>query len=400
MGRSLRRRFLWGDGESLGDARKEAAARGAMYLLGGGGLLGLLSMVVPGAPGRNELIRAAICAGAVGVGIVAGIAFDRLPRWFFHMAPAAATVLITGDLLLAGGEDTALPYLFLVALYAFNFLELRPAFAQLALIAAGVLFVAAVRPDAIPADKALVTLGVLAVATYVILLTNRTLRSLLADLARSRRAIQSSREETIYRLSRAAEFRDEETGHHTRRMGEICYVIARALGLSRERADLIRLASPLHDVGKIAIPDRILLKNGTLTPAERAIMQEHTQTGFELLTGSGQRLLDVAALIALTHHERFDGTGYPHGLAGEQIALDGRIAAVADVFDALTTARPYRTAGSFEEAVEAIRKGAGTQFDPRVVSAFLDSIAEIEEIRRKYSSRVERKREKKAQAVA
>ena len=183
-------------------------------------------------------------------------------------------------------------------------------------------------------------------------------------------------DEMIYRLSRAAEFRDEETGLHTRRVGEICFVLARKLGLGDERADLIRLASPLHDLGKIAIPDRILLKPGPLTPAERAIMEEHAEMGFELLTGSGQRVLDVAALIALTHHERFDGNGYPHGLAGDEIALEGRIAAVADVFDAMTSSRPYRDAESTDAAIEAIRAGSGSQFDPRVVSAFLASVEE------------------------
>jgi response regulator RpfG family c-di-GMP phosphodiesterase len=191
--------------------------------------------------------------------------------------------------------------------------------------------------------------------------------------------------EMIYRLSRAAEFRDEETGLHARRIGDICFVLARELGLGEERADLIRLASPLHDLGKIAIPDRIMLKPGALTPAERAIMEEHAEMGFELLTGSGQRLLDVAALIALTHHERYDGSGYPHGLAGDEIALEGRIAAVADVFDAMTSSRPYRDAESADDAVEAIRAGSGSQFDPLVVSAFLTSVDEIVAIRERYS---------------
>jgi putative two-component system response regulator len=191
--------------------------------------------------------------------------------------------------------------------------------------------------------------------------------------------------EMIYRLSRAAEFRDEETGLHTRRIGDICFVLARELDLGDERADLIRLASPLHDLGKIAIPDRIMLKPGALTPAERAIMEEHAEMGFELLTGSGQRLLDVAALIALTHHERYDGSGYPHGLAGDEIALEGRIAAVADVFDAMTSSRPYRDAESIDDAVEAIRAGSGSQFDPRVVSAFLSSVDEVVAIRGRYS---------------
>jgi response regulator RpfG family c-di-GMP phosphodiesterase len=194
-------------------------------------------------------------------------------------------------------------------------------------------------------------------------------------------------DEMISRLSRAAEFRDDETGLHTRRIGDICFVLARELYLGDERADLIRLASPLHDLGKIAIPDRILLKPGPLTPAERAIMEEHAEMGFELLTGSGQRVLDVAALIALTHHERYDGTGYPHGLAGDEIALEGRIVAVADVFDAMTSSRPYRDAESMDDAIEAIRAGSGSQFDPRVVAAFLTSVDEIVAIHERFSGR-------------
>jgi response regulator RpfG family c-di-GMP phosphodiesterase len=193
-------------------------------------------------------------------------------------------------------------------------------------------------------------------------------------------------DEMIYRLSRAAEFRDDETGLHTRRIGEICFVLARELRVGDERADLIRLASPLHDLGKIAIPDRILLKPGPLTPAERAIMEEHAEMGFELLTGSGERILDVAALIALTHHERYDGKGYPHGLAGEEIALEGRIAAVADVFDAMTSSRAYRDAESTDRAIEVIRAGSGSQFDPRVVAAFLTAVDEIVAIHERFSA--------------
>jgi HD-GYP domain-containing protein (c-di-GMP phosphodiesterase class II) len=381
----LYRRLTWGPSDGNGDRRKETAARAALYLLGGGGLLGLVSQLVPGAPGRDEAIRTAICLAAIALGLVAAIGFDRLPDAFFHFAPAATTGLITSDVMLSRGGDIALPYLFLVTLYAVNFLTMRAALFQVGLIAAALVVTVALQPAEVRADKGLVTFGVLAVAAYVILQANRRLRGLVAELGRSRQAIRASRQETIHRLSRAAEFRDEETGQHTRRMGEFCFVLARGLGLGDERADLIRLASPLHDVGKIAIPDRILLKPGPLTPAERAIMQEHTETGFELLTGSGQRLLDIAAVIALTRHERFDGTGYPHGLRGDAIALEGRIAAVADVFDALTSPRPYRVAGGVDDAVEAIRNGAGNQFDPRVVEAFLASLDEIREIRSRYS---------------
>jgi putative two-component system response regulator len=189
--------------------------------------------------------------------------------------------------------------------------------------------------------------------------------------------LRHANEETVRRLSMAVEFRDPETGSHIERMSHYCSLLATHLGLD---PDLIRVASRLHDVGKIATPDSILLKPGPLTADERAEMESHAQTGYELLEGSGIELLDHAALIAWTHHERYDGTGYPRALVAGEIPLPGRIAAVADVFDALTTQRVYRSALPVHEAVTVLRNERGRHFDPAVVDAFLDDLEAVEAI--------------------
>ena len=143
----------------------------------------------------------------------------------------------------------------------------------------------------------------------------------------------------------------------------------------------MRIASPMHDVGKIGIPDNILLKPATLTPEEREIMQQHTVIGYRILSGSEAELLTLAAILAWTHHERFDGSGYPRGISGDEIPLEGRIAAVADVFDALTTDRIYRPAFGVEQAIEMMREQRGAHFDPHVLDRFLDAMEKVEEIR-------------------
>jgi diguanylate cyclase (GGDEF)-like protein len=163
-------------------------------------------------------------------------------------------------------------------------------------------------------------------------------------------------------------------------MSRYCALLARRLDLGDEQVELIRLAAGLHDVGKIAIPDRILLKPGALTDGERRVMERHADIGHRLLADSSSELLDVAATIALTHHERYDGTGYPHGLAAEAIPLEGRIASVADVFDAITSNRVYRPAMAFEQAVAVMREGRGTQFDPLVLDLFLGSLEDVRSI--------------------
>jgi putative two-component system response regulator len=207
----------------------------------------------------------------------------------------------------------------------------------------------------------------------------------IARLERAERDLRTSREETIERLAIAAEFRHDETAQHIQRMSRYCALLARNAGMDSERSETIRVASLMHDVGKIGIPDYILLKPGPLTPDERAIMQQHTDIGFRILAGSSSELLATAADIAWTHHERVDGSGYPRGLKGEAIPIEGRIAAIADVFDALSSDRAYKTAFSLVTAVEGMRKARGTHFDPELLDVFLNSIDEVLEIKEQYA---------------
>jgi putative two-component system response regulator len=177
--------------------------------------------------------------------------------------------------------------------------------------------------------------------------------------------------ETIERLAAAAEYRDDDTGQHVHRVSQNCARIALALNWPDASIDLLRKASPLHDVGKIGIPDHILLKPGKLTSEEWETMKAHTLIGASILSGSRFPLLQMAEEIALTHHEKWDGTGYSPGLCGEAIPVSGRIVAVADVFDALTHERPYKKAWPVNEAIGEIRSQSGRHFDPAVVEAFL-----------------------------
>ncbi|HXH87655.1 MAG TPA: HD domain-containing phosphohydrolase [Gaiellaceae bacterium] len=209
-----------------------------------------------------------------------------------------------------------------------------------------------------------------------------SLRDTISRLESSEAEMRRLREETIHRLSSAAESRSQETGQHIVRMSLYCALLARLTGIDAERAELIRIASPMHDVGKIGIPDRILLKPGRLTNEERQIMEAHAEIGHRILAGSNEELLDLAALLALTHHERIDGTGYPNKLAGDQIPIEGRITAVADVFDALTSDRVYRPAFQPDEAREMMLEGRGTQFDSRLLDLFIDAWDEVLAIRR------------------
>ena len=190
-------------------------------------------------------------------------------------------------------------------------------------------------------------------------------------VAERTRELDDARAETLQRLAIAAEYRDDETFQHTERVGVSAAEIAERLGRDAEQIRLLREAAPLHDVGKLAIPDSILLKPGKLTAQEWEIMKTHAALGGRLLSGSSSPVLQMAAVIAESHHERWDGTGYPNGLAGEAIPLVGRIVAVADVFDALTHIRPYKSAWSVEDAIAEIRRTAGSHLDPRVVTAFL-----------------------------
>ncbi|HEY8316224.1 MAG TPA: HD domain-containing phosphohydrolase [Gaiellaceae bacterium] len=190
-------------------------------------------------------------------------------------------------------------------------------------------------------------------------------------------ALQRAYAGTLSRLSRAVEYHDGATGSHLERVGTYTAEIAGALDLPEAEVELLRLAAPLHDIGKIAIRDRILRKTGMLTDEERALMEQHTDIGRDLLGGSGSDLLELAATIAWTHHERWNGSGYPRGLEGDAIPLAGRIVAVADVFDALSSDRPYRPRLSVSEARAWIVDGSGRAFDPDVVDAFVRSLAAV-----------------------
>ena len=192
------------------------------------------------------------------------------------------------------------------------------------------------------------------------------------DLERINLDLQEAQTEALEKLALAAEFRDDDTGEHIGRVGAGAAMLARQLGLSSYESDLIGRAAPLHDIGKIAIPDSVLLKPGKLTNDEFDLMKTHAATGAALLSQSRSPLMQRAEIIARTHHERFDGNGYPAKLAGEEIPIEGRIAAVIDVFDALTHERPYKAAWPIEEAVAEICKCAGAHFDPRVVEAFCE----------------------------
>jgi HD-GYP domain-containing protein (c-di-GMP phosphodiesterase class II) len=193
----------------------------------------------------------------------------------------------------------------------------------------------------------------------------------------ARLLLEDSQLQVIQRLALAAEYRDDETGQHTRRVGELSARIGEALGMADEQLVLLRQAAPLHDVGKIAIPDSILLKPGPLTREEFERMQAHTTRGAAMLTGRGFALLEMAETIALSHHERWEGGGYPSGSSGTAIPLVGRIVAIADVFDALTHARPYKDAWPEADAVAEISSQSGRQFDPEIVQAFLRVLPDL-----------------------
>lgn len=177
--------------------------------------------------------------------------------------------------------------------------------------------------------------------------------------------------EIVDRLGLATEYRDDDTKAHTGRVGDMASQVANAMGLPQKFVQLLRLAAPLHDIGKIGISDLILLKAGKLTDEEFATMKKHTEIGASILSGSKSEILQLAQEIAISHHERWDGRGYPHRLSGHDIPLSGRIVSVVDVFDALTHERTYKKAWPLGEALEEIERNAGTQFDPRVVDALL-----------------------------
>ncbi len=197
--------------------------------------------------------------------------------------------------------------------------------------------------------------------------------------------IDRTRVQIIQRLGRAAEYKDNETGLHVIRMSHYARILAMAAGTSETNAQTLMLAAPMHDIGKIGIPDSILRKPGKLTVEEFDIMKTHSEIGAKIIGEDDSELLRLAKSVALSHHERWDGTGYPKGLKGEQIPHEGRIVAIADVFDALTTERPYKAAWPVERAVQHLREGAGAHFDPELVPLFLDKLPQVLEVRAQYA---------------
>lgn len=213
-----------------------------------------------------------------------------------------------------------------------------------------------------------------------ILVEERTLKIL--DYVKQ---LKKAHQDTIVHLSAAAEYKDEETGTHIIRMSKYSALLAERLGMCGDDVDLILKGSPMHDVGKIGIPDSILMKPGKLTLEEWEVMKTHTTIGANILGMSSSNYMNTAAIIAISHHEKWDGSGYPSGLVGENIPVEGRICAVTDVFDALTNERPYKKAFSVEKSIEIMKEGRKTHFDPHILDVFLDNLDDILEIKENYA---------------
>lgn len=234
-------------------------------------------------------------------------------------------------------------------------------------------------------DEAVSQLG-LALRTALLLDHFRKDRQRLErEVHRSTQLLNQTRLEVTRRLGRAAEFRDNETGRHVIRVSKTAEMVARSIGLDASEVELIFHASPLHDIGKIGIPDSVLKKPGPLTDSEWETMKRHPVIGEQILAGSDDPLIAKARVIALTHHERWDGNGYPRGLEGSAIPLEGRVVAICDVFDALTSARPYKEPWPFADAFEYVANQAGRQFDPDIAGQFVALREEIQEVARYYA---------------
>ncbi len=197
--------------------------------------------------------------------------------------------------------------------------------------------------------------------------------------------LHETRLQVVRRLGRAAEYRDNETGLHIVRMSKMAALLGKAAGMNEYDCDLLLNAAPMHDIGKLGIPDHILLKPGKFDAEEWAIMQTHAQIGADILSGDDSELLRMAEEIALSHHEKWNGKGYPNGLAGENIPLTGRLCALSDVFDALTSVRPYKKAWTVEKAVDLIKEESGKHFDPRLVELFIKLLPEMVAIKEQYA---------------
>ena len=205
----------------------------------------------------------------------------------------------------------------------------------------------------------------------------KDLNRVLLDVKSVHKEMQEAYLDIIHRLITALEFKDKYTGGHIQRISTYCTFIAKKLGLDPRTVENIQLTSPMHDIGKIGIPDSILLKKGKLSKEEFEVMKTHTIIGAKILDGSNSEILQMAQQIAILHHEKWNGQGYPYGLAGEEIPLVGRIVALADVFDALTSERPYKKAYSLQASYDIIRKERGQHFDPKIVDIFLDNLDEF-----------------------
>ncbi len=210
-----------------------------------------------------------------------------------------------------------------------------------------------------------------------------------AQLRKAYREVKNASLDTIHRLAKAAEFKDEETGAHIKRMSNYAAEVARTMGLPEATVEAILYAAPMHDVGKIGIPDKVLLKPGRLSPSEWEIMKTHAEIGAQILSGAKRGFLKLAEVVAMTHHEKWDGSGYPRGLKGHDIPLVGRIVTIADVFDALTSKRPYKEAFSLEKSLDIIKEEKGRHFDPQVVEAFLSCLDNILAIKEQFPDQQE-----------
>jgi putative two-component system response regulator len=206
----------------------------------------------------------------------------------------------------------------------------------------------------------------------------------VTQIEKGQQELHASRAETVERLALAIELKDGELRPHLERMSRYCELLAKRTGFDDQSAAIIRVASLMHDVGKAGIPDEILTKEGKFRPAEREVAKSHCLIGHRILDGSGSELIQMAATIALTHHEKWDGSGYPRGMSGDSIPMPGRIAAVADAFDALTTDRRYRKAMHLQQAVEAMKEGRGYHFDPELVDLFLEALDDVVRIMQKH----------------
>ncbi|TCS64360.1 HD-GYP domain-containing protein [Varunaivibrio sulfuroxidans] len=198
------------------------------------------------------------------------------------------------------------------------------------------------------------------------------------------RELEETRLEVVRRLGAAAEYKDNETGMHVIRMSKTCQLLGQAIGMDERQSQILLNASPMHDIGKIGIPDRVLLKPGKLDPGEWEIMKTHTEIGAEILGSHTSDLMEMARVIAVTHHEKWDGSGYPRGLKGEDIPLVGRISAVADVFDALISERPYKDAWPVERAVALLEQESGAHFEPLLIEKFMIVLPQVLEIKEQF----------------